>query len=68
MDKISKNLEEQISFMEQEISQMSNEIYLQQKEIIQLKNEINRIRLKLSDFENTAGIKILNDEIPPPHY
>ena len=34
-----KKLEEQVTFLQQEISQMSNELYLQQKEIIDLKKK-----------------------------
>ena len=34
-----KKLEEQISFLQNEVNQMSDEIFIQQKEIIKLNNE-----------------------------
>ena len=37
MENLIKNLEELITFLQQEISQMSNELYSQQKAIISLK-------------------------------
>ena len=47
MENLDKKLEEQITFLQQEISQLSSELYSQQKEIkdlkIQIINLINRI-------------------------
>ena len=37
MENLVKKLEEQITFLQQEMSQMSNELYSQQKEIMNLK-------------------------------
>ena len=37
MENLLKKLEEQIAFLQHEISQMSNELYSQQKEINKLK-------------------------------
>ena len=47
MENLDKKLEEQITFLQQEISLLSSELYSQQKEIkdlkIQIINLINRI-------------------------
>ena len=68
MEKIIKKLEEQISFMQQEISQMSDEIFIQQKEISKLTIELINLKNKLNDIENNTGIRNLDDDTPPPHY
>ena len=68
MEKIIKKLEEQITFMQQEIAQLSDEIYTQQKEITQLTREAEKLKDKLYNIEDDKGIKDLNDENPPPHY
>ena len=39
MENLVKKLEEQITFLQQEMSQMSNELYFQQKEIMNLKKK-----------------------------
>ena len=44
MEHIVKKLEEQISFMQQEISQMSDEIFIQQKEISKLTIELINLK------------------------
>ena len=38
MENLVKKLEEQITFLQQEMSQMSNELYFQQKEISKIVN------------------------------
>ena len=68
MEKKNKKLEDQITFMQQEISQMSDEIYTQQKEITQLIIEMIKIKEKLKDIENNSGINNSNEESLPPHY
>ena len=68
MEKIVKKLEEQISFMQQEISQMSDEIFIQQKEISKLTIILVNLKNKLNDIENNIGIRNLDDDTPPPHY
>ena len=68
MEKIIKKLEEQISFMQQEISQMSDEIFIQQKEISKLTIELINLKNKLNDIDNNTGIRNLDDDTPPPHY
>ena len=47
MKDLIKKFEEQITFLQHEISQLSNEVYSQQKEIFQLKKE----RAKFSPAE-----------------
>ena len=68
MEKIIKKLEEQITFLQHEISQMNDELYSQQKEIIQLKNEITDVkkRIDVLDFENE--LDIVKENKKPPHY
>ena len=55
MENIVKKLEEQVTFLQQEISQLSNELYSQQKDIRYLKKEnkysIKVIRKKRSVFK-----------------
>ena len=68
MEKIIKKLEEQIAFLQNEISQMSDEIFIQQKEISKLTIELVNLKNKLSDVENNTGIRNLDDDTPPPHY
>jgi len=68
MDKIIKKLEEQISFMQQEILEMSDEIFAQQKEITKLTVDLLNLKNKIQDVENSSGMRNVNEEIPPPHY
>ena len=44
MTDLIKKIEEQISFMQQEILQMSDEIYSQQKEITHLTNKVEILK------------------------
>ena len=68
MEHIVKKLEEQISFIQQEMHQMSDEIFTQQKEISKLTTELIILKNKLHDIENNIGIQNSNEEVPPPHY
>ena len=68
MERIIKKLEEQISFMQQEILEMSDEIFAQQKEITKLTVDLLNLRNKIHDVENNTGIRNVNEETPPPHY
>jgi len=45
MENIVKKQEEQVTFLQQEISQLSNEVYSQQKDIRDLKKEIFLIKM-----------------------
>ena len=68
MTDLIKKIEEQISFMQQEISQMSDEIFIHQKEISKLTIILVNLKNKLNDIENNIGIRNLDDDTPPPHY
>ena len=68
MEHIVKKLEEQISFIQQEMHQMSDEIFTQQKEISKLTTELIILKNKLHDIENNIGIQNSNENVPPPHY
>jgi len=68
MKDIIKKLEEQTTFIQQEILQMSDELYAQQKEILNLNKEIEKLKSKLHIIENDSGIGSLNEETLPPHY
>ena len=62
MKNLIKKLEEQVTFLQNEISQMSNELYSQQKEIIILKKEIfkNNILIAIDDT-NKLNKKLKNN-------
>jgi SlyX protein len=59
MENFAKKLEEQITFLQQEISQISNELYSQQKE------NLNK-RIEEVDGEMISGI--IKEDKKPPHY
>ena len=65
---ITKKLEEQISFLQNEVNQMSDEIFTQQKEILKLNNELINLKNKIDIIEaNTENLN-LDDDVSPPHY
>ena len=68
MENLDKKLEEQITFLQQEISQLSSELYSQQKEIKDLKKQnINLInRIEEIDSENVQSL--ISEDKKPPHY
>jgi SlyX protein len=68
MENLDKKLEEQITFLQQEISQLSSELYSQQKEIKDLKKQIINLinRIEEIDSENVQSL-IIKDK-KPPHY
>ena len=68
MDIIIKKLEEQISFLQNEVNQMSDEIFTQQKEILGLKKEQLLLKEKIDSIEtNVENENSLKDRVPP-HY
>ena len=68
MNNLIKKLEEQITFLQHEISQMSEELYLQQLEIENHRKEILQIKSKIISIEeNTNKYDSKNDPLPP-HY
>ena len=68
MENLIKKLEEQIAFLQHELSQISDELYCQQKEISILKKNIVRFEKKISDLENGSEANIIIEDKKPPHY
>ena len=68
MENLDKKLEEQITFLQQEISQLSSELYSQQKEIKDLKKQIINLinRIEEIDIENVQSL--ISEDKKPPHY
>ncbi len=68
MENLDKKLEEQITFLQQEISQLSSELYSQQKEIKDLKKQIINLinRIEKIDSENVQSL--ISEDKKPPHY
>ena len=61
-------IQEQISFLQKDISQMSDELFEQQKDIKNLNIEIINLKKKLQEINNDTGIQNLDREEKPPHY
>ena len=61
MDNSIKKLEEQIAFLQYEVSQISDELHSQQQEVLVLKKKIN-------ELENIDESTILMKDKKPPHY
>ena len=68
MENLVKKLEEQIAFLEHEVSQMSDELYSQQKEITILKKKFLYFETKINDLENSNEINMSDINKKPPHY
>ena len=68
MKNLIKKLEEQVTFLQHEISQMSNELYLQQNEIKSLKKEILNFQKRTDELDNGIESAISKDDKKPPHY
>ena len=68
MENLVKKLEEQITFLQHEISQMSDELYSQQKEISVLKIQISNFEKRINDIENGNETDMTIIEKKPPHY
>jgi len=69
MENLVKKLEEQISFLQHEISQMSEELYSQQKEIKILKQEISKLLIKrINELDSGVESNVIKDDKKPPHY
>ena len=69
MENLVKKLEEQITFLQQEISQIiSSELYSQQKEIKFLKNEIKNLNKRIEDMDGEIVSNIDKEDKKPPHY
>jgi SlyX protein len=68
MKNLIKKLEEQITFLQQEVSQISDEGYKQQKEILILKTDVKKLKDKINDIQNVSDIQNIDEEKLPPHY
>jgi len=68
MDNSTKKLEEQIAFLQHEISQMSDELYSQQKEVSILKKKILNFEKIINDLENGNETGMVIEDKKPPHY
>jgi SlyX protein len=68
MDNLIKKLEEQIAFLQYEVSQISDELYSQQQEALVLKKKISNFERKINELENIDESTILMNDKKPPHY
>tara|TARA_B100000780_G_C20909849_1_gene362262 strand:+ start:401 stop:631 length:231 start_codon:yes stop_codon:yes gene_type:complete len=68
MQNLIKKLEEQIAFLQHEISQISDELYSQQKEVTFLKKKILVFEQRFYDLENENEIGMVMENKKPPHY
>jgi SlyX protein len=68
MKNLIKKLEEQIAFVQHEISKMSDELYSQQKEVSVLKNQILNFEKKINDLESDNETGMVIEDKKPPHY
>ena len=68
MKNLVKKLEEQISFLQHEISQMSEELYSQQKEIKILKQAILNLNKRINELESGDDASMVMIDKKPPHY
>jgi len=68
MQNLVKKLEEQITFLQQEISQIGKELYSQQKDINDLKNENKNLNKRIEDMDGEIVSNIDKEDEKPPHY
>ena len=68
MNNSIKKLEEQIAFLQYEISQISDELYSQQQEALVLKKKISNFEKKINELENIDESTIVMIDKKPPHY
>ena len=68
MENLVKKLEEQIAFLQHEISQISDELYSQQKEVTILKKQSSNFEKRINDLENINETNIIEENKKPPHY
>jgi SlyX protein len=66
MENLIKKIEEQIAFLQLEISQISGELYSQQKEVTVLKKKISNFEKRINDLENNNELDM--EDRKPPHY
>ena len=68
MENLDKKLEEQITFLQQEISQLSSELYSQQKEIKDLKKQIINLINRIEEIYSEDVQNLISEDKKPPHY
>ena len=68
MENLDKKLEEQITFLQQEISQLSSELYSQQKEIKDLKKQIINLINRIEEIDTENVQSLISKDKRPPHY
>ena len=68
MENLDKKLEEQITFLQQEISQLSSELYSQQKEIKDLKEQIINLINRIEEIDSENVQSLISEDKKPPHY
>lgn len=68
MENLDKKLEEQITFIQQEISQLSSELYSQQKEIKDLKKQIINLINRIEEIDSENVQSLISEDKKPPHY
>ena len=68
MENLDKKLEEQITFLQQEISQLSSELYSQQKEIKDLKKQIIKLINRIEEIDSENVQSLISEDKKPPHY
>lgn len=68
MENLDKKLEEQITFLQQEISQLSSELYSQQKEIKDLKKQIINLINRIEEIDSENVQSLISEDKKPLHY
>ena len=68
MDNRTTRLEEQVTFLQADLSQMSDELYVQQREIGSLRQEIETLKSRLLSAQSDGDILTPEEDGPPPHY
>ena len=68
MKNLIKRLEEQVAFLQNEMSQMSNELYCQQKEVSVLKKQFLNFEKRINDLESGSETSVVKEDKKPPHY
>ena len=68
MENLDKKLEEQITFLQQEISQLSSDLYSQQKEIKDLKKQIINLINRIEEIDSENVQSLISEDKKPPHY
>lgn len=68
MKNLIKKLEEQIAFLQHEVSQISDELYSQQKEVTVLKKKILNFEKRINELESSDEADMGLVDKKPPHY